>query len=229
MDPRSESGGFTFRRVALGAVIGDSLRLLKGSKTAILLGSAAVLLLSFIATLIASVFFPGIRSGLPNALESLAAGLASLLATSFLLGGLVKMALIRARTGPIEAGMVMSGTRFATRMLQYGLLTMLGSYVLGLWPGIVPQLIGLVLSALISFTPHFMVDRELLLPEALRASAQLVIRNPLQLLGWLLLAVALIVISILSFGVGLIWALPFVAVSSAMFYVHASDSSFTTG
>lgn len=228
MDPRTgpqpDSAEFSPSRVALGQVLLDSLRLLKGSKAAILLASAAVVLLSFIATLIASLFFPGIRTGLPNQLESLAAGLASLLLTSLLLGGLINMALVRARSGLIEAGMVSSGTRFATRMLQYGLLTLLGSYLLGMWPGLVPQLLGLALAALISFTPHFMVDRDLQLPEALAASARLVLRNPLQLFGWLVLAVGLILLSALSFGIGLIWALPFIALSSAMFYLHGSGS-----
>lgn len=227
MDPRTQPAKdgteFTLARVKLGDVLRDSLRLLKGSKSAILLGSAAVLLLSFIATLIASAFFPGIRTGLPNPLESLAAGLSSLLLTSLLLGGLVNMALSRARGGPIQAGMVLSGTRFATRMLQYGLLTMLGTYLLNLWPGLVVQLIGLALSALISFTPHFMVDRDLQLTEAIAASARLVLHNPLQLLGWLMLSVLLIVLSIFTFGVGLIWTLPFIAVSSAMFYLLGTN------
>ncbi len=212
------------QRIALGAVLSQSFRLLKGSKSAILLASALLMVLTLVATLITAIFFPGIMSGSPSQLDSLAAALVSLLVTSPLLGGLIWMALTRARGEPIEVGMIRRGTPYATRFLSYGLVTGLLSFLMGILPGTIYQLLGLGVAALISFTPHFMVDRDLQLPEALVLSARLVLLNPLAMLGWLMLAVLLLVASFFTLGIGLIWTLPFVAVSSAMFYLHANNN-----
>ena len=94
-----------------------------------------------------------------------------------------------------------------------------------LYQGIISQLLFLAVAALISFTPHFMVDRGLQLQQALLQSARLVLLNPLALAGWLLLALLLIVLSAATLGIGLIWALPFIAISSAMFYLHGTRAA----
>src|SRR5690625_89108 len=224
-EPTASENGPELQRVALGQLLKDSLARLNGSKRELLLASAVIVLVSFLATLLASLFFPGIASLAPSQLDVLAAGLVSLLATSPFAGGLILMALTRARGEVIEPGTLSRGFRFATRFLSYGLLTGLLSYVFNLYPGIISQLLFLAVAALISFTPHFMVDRGLQLQQALLQSARLVLLNPLALAGWLLLALLLIVLSAATLGIGLIWALPFIAISSAMFYLHGTRAA----
>ena len=119
--------------------------------------------------------------------------------------------------------MVFSGTRFATNFLVYGLFTTALSMLLSLLPFAFNQVIWLLLSALFSFTAFFIVDRDASVPEAIIASIRLVTTNLPVVLGWLLLGVGLSVVGVLTFGIGLIWIVPFVILSSALIYRHATD------
>ena len=96
-EPTASENGPELQRVSLGQLLKDSLARLNGSKRELLLASAVIVLVSFLATLLASLFFPGIASLAPSQLDVLAAGLVSLLATSPFAGGLILMALTRAR------------------------------------------------------------------------------------------------------------------------------------
>ncbi len=212
-----------FNKVSLGAVLTDAYRLLNGSKTALLMAVVTLLIASFVAFFLTSFIAPGWLSTTPSALDSLVANLLSVALTAPLLGGFALMSLERARGQEIVGGMVFSGTRFATNFLVYGLFTTALSMLLSLLPFAFNQVIWLLLSALFSFTAFFIVDRDASVPEAIIASIRLVTTNLPVVLGWLLLGVGLSVVGVLTFGIGLIWIVPFVILSSALIYRHATD------
>ena len=212
-----------FNKVIFGAVLTDAYRLLKGSKTALLMAVIALIFATFIAFMLTNIVAPGWLSPTPSLLDTLVANLLSVVLTAPLLGGLALMTLERVRGHEIHGAMIFSGTRFATRFLMYGLFTTALSMLLSTLPFAFNQVIWLVISALFSFTAFFIVDRDADVMTAILASINLVAANLPVVLGWLLLGVGLSLVGVLTLGIGLIWIVPFVILSSALIYRHATD------
>lgn len=214
--------GTGFNRVQLGDAMVDARQLLKGSKTALLLGAIAITGVAVLAVLIAGGIAPGVLSTDPSLLDNLLINLLSAALSAPLLGGFTIMSLVRARGGAISAALLFSGVRFATRFLVFGLFTTAVSLLFSALPWPLNQGLWLVLSALLSFTAYFIVDRDLGVTDAMALSVRLVASNPGAVLGWLGLSVVLSIAGVITLGIGLIWAVPYIFLLSALVYHHAT-------
>ncbi len=210
-----------FQPVALRDVLSESASRLKGSKTSLLLGTALLILANLLALLLSTVVAPGSLLEPPTLLENVTTGLIGAVVSSPILGGFALMALKRARGQAIDPGMIMSGTRYATRFLTYGIITTGLSLLVWFLPALIGQLLWLVVGVLLTFTAYFIVDRDLGAGHAMLASLAMVLSNPAAVTGWMLLGVALSLAAVLTLGIGLIWLLPFLLISNAMLYLHA--------
>lgn len=219
----------TFRTVQLREMLAASWRLVKGSKTAILFGVLLLAMANLLAVMLSYIVSPGSPLDPPTLLNSLTVSLLGAAISSPILGGFALMALRRARGEAIDGGMVLSGTRFATRFLTYGLITTGLSLLVYPLPSLLGQLLWLVVGVLLTFTAYFIVDRELGAGQAMLASLAMVASNPGPVLGWIALGVALSFVAVLTLGIGLIWLLPFLAISNAMLYLAALPADPETG
>lgn len=210
--------GRGFNRVQFGDALTDSRRLLKGSKTALLIGSIAITGVAVLAVLLAGALAPGVLSTDPSLLDNLLINLISATFSAPLVGGFTLMSLVRARGGDISPAMLFSGISFATRFLVFGLITTAVSLLFSAFPWPFNQLLWLVLSALLSFTAYFIVDRDVGVTDAMGLSMRLVASNPGAVLGWLALSVVLTIAGVITFGIGLIWAVPYIFLLSATVY-----------
>lgn len=203
--------------MSYGPALRSAWQLARGSLMPLLAAVFIVAVPAVLAGVVSGLLFPDV----PGVLLVLAAGLLGVAFTAPLLGGLNGLALARARGREVEAGMVLRGRRFGTRMLSYGLVLVF----LALLPevfGLPAQLLMLLGQVLTIFTPLLIVDQDLPAGQALAQSMKLVVFMPGTMLLWLLTSLGIGIAVVLTFGIGMIWLVPFSLVLTATIYDRAT-------
>lgn len=214
-----------FNKVSLGDVIGESLALMRGRKGALLLASLVMVASIYLSVLLAAALSPQAPSPEPGLLDNIMVSVISIVLAAFLLGGMARMSLEAARGNPIRGSMIFSGFPYATRFLSYGLLTAALSVLYVFLPFPLNDAMSYLIGTILYFSVYFIVDRKAGVLQAIGSSLRLFASNPGTILLWMLLGLLLAVLGVLTLGIGLIWIMPFITISNAMIYVHATSDS----
>jgi hypothetical protein len=95
------------------------------------------------------------------------------------------------------------------------------AYVLASLLGIVGLVLALLFASALGFAAYYILDRGLTPFPAMRASLSLFWRNLGQMVLYLLLVLALMVLGMLTLGIGFIWLFPFMYIVHAAMYASA--------
>jgi hypothetical protein len=190
-------------------VMNEAWQLTKGFKTPFLGALIIYIVILVVMSLLSNL------AALANSIAvSIIAELANLLVTYPLSAGLAMIAVKRSAGIPCQATMIFDYyPKTIPIFLLYLLMTLLIG--VGLLLLVVP---GIYLAVSYTMAINLMIDKNMRIWEALEASRQAITACWFRTFGLYIVIFVIIVVSAIPLGIGLIWSLPFAALSMAIIY-----------
>jgi hypothetical protein len=190
---------------------------IKGTKgVAFLIGLASALLSVPIAFLLPAP--EGLVAGRP--VEFAGQALSSLVTIPFAIA-FAAIGLRRYAGQSVRVKIVLEHLHAFPGFLLIFVVNLLIAYVLSSLLGAVGLFLSLIVASALGFAGFYILDREFTPLEAMRASLALFWRNLGQVVLYWLLVLALMVVGLLTLGIGYIWLFPFMYIVHAAMYASA--------
>lgn len=211
-------------RFSAGDAFGDARIRMKGTKRTFFLMNLFIIAIAFALAFILDPIARGVAGG-PAPEETptyqLIASLSALVLAP-LMAGITGAALRRIAGHEIRFSTMFEFLDKAPKIIVFSVIILALDLVLNALLGWVGSALVTILTFFTTFAVYFILDRNETVLGAVRNSITLIGANFLTYLGWLLLAMLLLIVAALPLGIGLIWAVPFAWLASASLYAQAA-------